>query len=584
MNSFLKIFLATLAALFVFSILSFFMLLGFVTGLAAPEKTHTGANAVLVVDLSQQYPEIEKKNILAALGTEGEYDVPSLHNVVRLIRKATIDSAVKGIYIKCDYNANGFGASEEIRNALLDFRVSKKFIYAYADVIPQDAYQVANVADKIYCHPKGGVDWRGFGLTMAFVKGTLEKLEIQPQIFYAGKFKSATEPFREKKMTDANRLQTKELLNDLYSYFLLQTSQMRNIDTAQLRSLADKEVIRFPEDALKNHLVDGLKYDDEVKEEIRAVLKVNRLDKINFVPLGKYAKAVSFKESGKGQIALIYAEGDIVPGKGTKEQIGSEEYQKLIRRARLDEKVDAIVLRINSGGGSSLASENIWRELTLAKKEKPVVVSFGDVAASGAYYLSCNADSIFAQPNTITGSIGVFALVPNLQQFFNNKLGVTFDDVATGPNAGGLSVVKPLTESQKRFIQQQIDTIYHDFKSRVAEGRKKSLMFVDSIAQGRVWSGSRALELGLIDRIGGLKEAVASAATMAKVNTYSIREYPGERGLLEELFGNYRDNSRAKMLEHELGREGLQSFTLFRRVKEMIGVTQARIPFDFSFD
>jgi protease-4 len=584
MNSFLKIFLATLAALFVFSILSFFMLFGFLTGLAVPEKTKTDANAVLVVDLAQPYPEIEKKNILAALGTEDEYDLPSLHNVVRLIRKATNDSAVKGIYIKCDYNANGFAASNEIRNALLDFRTSKKFIYAYADVIPQDAYQVANVADKVYCHPKGGVDWRGFGLTMAFIKGTLDKLDIQPQIFYAGKFKSATEPFREKKMTDANRIQTKELLDDLYVHFLLQTSQMRNIDTGQLRAFADNESIRFPEDALRNKLVDGLKYDDEVKEEIRATLKVNRLDRINFVPLGKYAKSVSFKESGKGQIALIYAAGDIVPGKGSKDQIGSEEYQNLIRRARLDEKVDAIVLRINSGGGSSLASENIWRELTLARKDKPVVVSFGDVAASGAYYLACNADSIFAQPNTITGSIGVFALVPNMEKFFNNKLGVTFDDVATGPNAGGLSVVKPLTETQRRFIQHQIDTIYHDFKSRVAEGRKKSMTYVDSIAQGRVWSGTRALELGLIDRIGGLKEAVASAANMSKLSTYSIKEYPGERGLLEELFGNYRDNSKTKMIERELGEEGMKSFTILRRVKEMIGVTQARLPFDFSFD
>ena len=584
MNSFLKIFLATLAALFVFSILSFFMLFGFLTGLAVPEKTKTGSHAVLVVDLAQHYPEIEKKNLLAALGTEGEYDRPSLHNVVRLIRKATIDSAVKGIYIKCDFNANGFAASDEIRNALLDFRTSRKFIYAYADVIPQDAYQVANVADKVYCHPKGGIDWRGFALTMAFVKGTLEKLEIQPQIFYAGKFKSATEPFREKKMTDANRLQSKELLEDLYTHFLLQTSQMRNIDTAQLRLLADREVIQFPEDALRNKLVDGLKYDDEVKEEIRAALKVNTIDRINFVPIGKYAKAVSFKESGKGQIALIYAEGDIVPGKGTREQIGSEEYQKLIRRARLDEKVDAIVLRINSGGGSSLASENIWRELTLAKKDKPVVVSFGDVAASGAYYLACNADSIFAQPNTITGSIGVFALVPNMEKFFNNKLGVTFDNVSTGPNAGGLSVVKPLTEQQRRYIQHQIDTIYHDFKSRVSAGRKISMEYVDSIAQGRVWSGTRALDLGLIDRIGGLKEAVASAARLSKLSTYGIKEYPGERGLLEELFGSYRDNAKAKMIEKELGTEGMKTFTIIQRVKQMIGVTQARIPFELSFD
>ncbi|HUR12273.1 MAG TPA: signal peptide peptidase SppA [Flavitalea sp.] len=583
MNSFLKIFLACIAALFAFTLLTFFMLFGLVSGLAVPEKTKTGANAVLVIDLSQHFPEIEQRNFLASFSSADEYDVPSVYNVVRLIRHAKNDPDIKGIYLQCENNGNGFAASEEIRNALNDFRGSRRFIIAYGDVIGQDAYRVANVANKVYCNPKGGLEWRGFGVTMAFVKGTLEKLEIQPQIFYAGKFKSATEPFREKQMTDANRLQTSELLGDLYDQFLIQTSKARGIDTASLRRLANQNTIQFANDALQAKLVDGLYYDDQVKEEIRNLVGASQLDAVNYIPVGKYARAVSYKESGAKDIAVIYAEGDIIDGKGQKGQIGSEEYRRMIRRVRLDKNIHAIVLRINSGGGSSLASENIWRELTLARKEKPVVVSFGDVAASGAYYVSCNADTIFTQPNTITGSIGVFALIPNLQKFFNNKLGVTFDEVNTGPESAQLTVTRPLTDMQKRFIQAQVDTIYHDFKSRVAEGRKISMEFTDSIGQGRVWSGNRAIKIGLADRLGGLKDALDCAARMAKISDYSVKEYPGQRGFLEEFLNNYKNVSHVNLLKQHLNAEQLQTLTIMERIKQMTGTIQSRIPFDLIF-
>jgi protease-4 len=494
MGSFIKIFFAALVALVVFSLVGVLFVSGIVGGLFSTKKPDIGAKAVLVVDLNESYHEQMQDNPLKSL-SDDEYNVPGVYDVIRIINVAKKDSSIKGIYIKCNGNGNGFATSEEIRNALYDFKQSGKFIYAYGDVIPQKAYYVANVADKIYCNPMGGVDWKGFAIEEMFLKGLLEKLEIQPQIFYAGKFKSATEPFREEKMTEANRIQLTELLNQFYNMLLYKTASTRQLDTATLRRCVNEHLIQYANDALKYKLVDGLKYDDEVKDELKTKLFVEKSQKINFVSLEKYGAAVNFKKTGSDKIALIYAQGDIVDGKGDQDLIGSETYRKLIKNARLDKDIKAVVIRINSGGGSALASENIWREITITRKEKPVVISFGDVAASGGYYLSCNADSIFAQANTITGSIGVFSLLPNMQQFFKNKLGITFDVVKTAPDADELSTSKPLTEMQKRFFQNSVDTIYKDFKTRVADGRKKNIEYVDSIGQGRVWIGEEALHL-----------------------------------------------------------------------------------------
>lgn len=584
MNSFLKIFLASLTALLVFTLIAFFITLGLLSGLSTPKKEPTGANAVLTIDLAQPIQEIKTENPLATLGGREQYNNPALYDIVRLINHARTDTSIKGIYIKSGTNVNGMGTNDELRNALLNFKTSGKFIYAYADVITQNAYHVANVADKIYCNPKGGVDWRGFVMQMVYLKGTLQKLEIEPQVFYAGKFKSATEPFREDKMTDANRLQSNVLLSDLYGHFLLQTAATRKTDTATLHQYANDNRIQFAADALKYKLVDGLKYDDEVKDEIKEKLKVGKYDKINFVSLGKYAQAVDYKKGGTDKIAVIYAQGDIVDGKGDRETIGGDTYRNLIRKARLDKEVKAIVVRINSGGGSAMASENIWRELTVARQDKPVVVSFGDVAASGGYYLACNADSIFAQPNTITGSIGVFILLPNMQRFFKNKLGMTFDEVKTSPDADALTVIKPLSPAQKQYLQNDVDTIYHSFKQRVADGRKLTLEYVDSIGQGRIWSGTRALELKLIDRIGGLDDAIASAARMAKITSYSLKEYPESRNIFDMIFGEYQRDAKQSALREELGAEGMKTYNTIKRAKSLMGVSQARLPFDFTIN
>ena len=581
MRGFFKSFFAALLALAVFTVVALIVLVMFIGSRLSPKKPEVGAKAVLVVDLGQTYREQTQDNPLADLGSDDEYDVPGLYDAVRLLQYAKKDTAIKGLYIKCNDNPNGFATDEEIRKAIIDFKKSGKFVYSYGEAIPQKAYYVASVADKIYCNPKGGVEWKGFAAEMTFLKGTLRKLDIEPQIFYAGKFKSATEPLREDKMTDANRLQLTELLNDFYNRLLYSTAQSRDLDTTVLRKCVNEHLIRYPKDALAYKLVDGLKYDDEVKDEIRQQLKIDKHDYINFVSLGKYEKAVEYKGTGKDKISLIYAEGEVVDGKGDKDEIGSDTYRWLIRKARFDKDVKAIVIRVNSGGGSSLASENIWRELTLARKEKPVVVSFGDVAASGAYYLSCNADSIFALPGTITGSIGVFSVIPNLQGFFNNKLGVTFDGVKTAPEADALSVTKPLSPMQRNFIQSEIDTIYHDFKSRVAEGRSKPIGYVDSIAQGRIWSGSKGLALGLVDRIGTLQEAIDCAARMAKTSDYRLKEYPEPKSFIDRLLGNYKRSASMKAMKEELGEDGFRTYTTIKKVKAMVGVTQARMPFDF---
>lgn len=581
MRSFFKFFLAALLALIVFMLIGFLILFAVAGSIASSEKTTIAAKSVLFIDLSRSFKDKKTDNTLARLSGDRDIYSTSLYDVVRLLEHAKSDSSVRGIYIKCNENANGFAASEELRNALLNFKESKKFVIAYGDMISQKAYFVASAADKIYCNPKGIIEWKGFASQLFFIKNALKKLEIEPQIFYDGKFKSATEPLREEKMTDANRLQTTVWLGDLYSRFLLATAAARNIDTVTLHRYASSYMIQSPNDAVKYKLLDGVKYDDEVKDEIRKRLGINGDDKIEFVQIGSYAEATSIKKYAADRIAVIYAEGDIVYGRGTEGQVGSDEFRNLISKARTDKNIKAIVLRVNSPGGSALASEIIWRETMLTRKAgKPFVVSMGDMAASGGYYISCAADSIFAQPNTITGSIGVFGIVPNMQDFFKNKLGVTFDQVKTAPNADIGSVTRPLTEGEKIIIQSEIDTVYHDFKTRVAEGRKKDMPLIDSIAQGRVWTGSRAVQIGLVDRVGGLDDAIACAAGMAKLKDYSLREYPEPASFWDMLKSNYGKTVKTKVIKEELSYSEYQMYEQLQRIRQIVGTVQARLPYD----
>jgi protease IV len=581
MGSFFKMFFASLLALVIFSLLVIFFLVAIVTGLTSKDTPKVESGSVLVLDLGQHYKEQKQYNFLSVLSSDDGKDIPGLYDVVRLLHKAKTDKNVSGIYIIANLSPNGFAASNEIRNALLDFKQSGKFVIAHGDVITQKAYEVANVADKIYVSPQGLVEWFGFSVDYAFLKGTLEKLDIEPQIFYAGKFKSATEPLRVDKMTPENKLQTTVWLNDLYNDFLLKASETRKTDTATLHQLANEGKIQNAKDAVTYKLVDGLKYDDEVKDEIKSKLGLGKYERINFVSINTYMDAGKYIKLSGEKIALIYAEGDIVDGKANSGVISSENYRNLIRKARLDQTIKAIVFRVNSGGGSSMASENIWRELELAKKEKPVVISFGDVAASGGYYISCAADSIFASPATITGSIGVFGIIPNMEAFFKNKLGITFDGVKTAPYADAGRPYRPMTENEKKMVQAEIELIYSQFKQRVADGRKKDTAYVENIAQGRVWTGQRAKEIGLIDRFGGIEDAVQSAARMAKLTNYSVKEYPEVQSIVERILGKSNPLGYENKLKTEMGEENYQLYLELKRVKEMSNTVQARLPFQF---
>jgi protease-4 len=580
MRSFFKTFFASLLALVVFTLLIFFFLVVYIGGLASKDKPTVFAKSVLILDLSKTFAEQQKKGLLSALGNDDE-DIPGLYDVIRLVRKAKTDKNISGIYLLANNNPNGFAASEEIRHALVDFKASGKFIIAHGDVITQKAYSIANVANAVYLSPQGFMEWVGYSVDYVFLKGTLEKLEIEPQILYAGKFKSATEPLRSDRMTPENHLQTSVWLNDLYNDLLIQTAASRKTDTATLHQLANNAAIQTAKDAVDNKLIDGMKYDDEVKDEIKSKLGVGKYDKINFISLNTYRSSGNFVRTSGEKLALIYAEGDIVDGNAGQDQIGSITYINLIRKARLDKSIKAIIFRINSGGGSALASENIWRELQIAKKEKPVVVSFGDVAASGGYYIACAADSIFALPTTITGSIGVFGVIPNMEQFFKNKLGITFDGVKTGPYANTGAIYRPLTDNEKKIIQSQIEITYSLFKQRVAEGRRRDTAYIDSIAQGRVWTGLRAKELGLVDRFGGIEDAVRCAGRLAKLTDYQVKEYPEKLSIFEQFFNRKDPMNYANKMRQEMGDDNYRIFEELKRVKGMTNTIQTRLPFQF---
>ena len=578
MKSFFKTFFAALLALIIFSLLGFFILIGIAAAFSTDEKVAVAQNSVLVIDASETFLEQSKNDPFSELMNKKNGKQPSLSELIGLLNYAKKDSSIKGIYIKCAENPNGYAATEEIRKALIDFKKSNKFIVAYAETISQKGYMMANVADQIYTHPQGGMEWSGFNYETMFLKGLIDKLEIEPQIFYAGKFKSATEPFRYTQMSEANKLQTGIWLNSIYSNFIQGAAEMRKLNADSIKAFANEGKVQNAKDALRYKLVDGLIYDDQLKKIISKKLRLVDETKISFVSINNYAESIALRGTGSGKIAVIFADGDVVMGKGQNEAIASDDYRALIQKIRNDKSIDAVVLRVNSPGGSALASDIIWREIDLLKKEKPVVVSMGDVAASGGYYIACGADSIFADANTITGSIGVFSVIPNAEKFLKNKVGITFDRVKTGQYADAPSATRSLAITEQRFLQAGVDSVYFTFTSRVATGRQKSVAYIDSIAQGRVWTGADAIKVGLVDKIGTLNDALASAAKMAKLKGYSIKSYPESRSFIEEFFEGYKNEVKTKAIQQEIGIEQWQVLQQLKSIKQIMGQPQARLP------
>ncbi len=513
------------------------------------------------------------------LGPWGKEEGMGINIILNNLEKAAKDTAIKGIYMNFKNMEAGKSALQDIRQGLVEFKKSGKFIYAYSEVYSQSAYYLASVADKVFLNPQGGLDWKGLNMSLMFYKKTLEKLGVEVKIFRHGKFKSAIEPFMLEKMSDANRLQAETFLNSIWNNMLVNISESRKLTIDELNKMANELSIAFPEDALKFKLVDELAYEDQVLSEIKSKLKINEKDKLNLVAHSSYAKYIpKDKFKGKDKIAVIYAIGGISSGEGSDEEIGSDRIAKAIKDARLDENIKAIVLRVNSPGGSALASDVIWREVKLAKKVKPFVVSMGDVAASGGYYISCAADMIFAQPNTITGSIGVFGMVPNMKKAFEDKLGITIDTVNTNAHSDVMSTLRGATPTESVFIQKSVENVYDVFIGRVAEGRGLTKEQVDSIGQGRVWSGSDALNIKLVDEMGGLKEAIAYAAKKANLKEYKLNELPAQKNPLDELFGKVEADAETRLLRKNLG----EHYKYIKQVKSIMNAkgVLVRLPYE----
>lgn len=546
-------------------------------------EVSVASNSVLHVSLDYPIKERTDKNPFAELsflGLESQKKL-GLNEILQRLEDAKSDDHITGIYIDASSIESGMATMEEIRNALIDFKKSGKFIIAYSEVYSQGAYYLATAADKIYLNPEGMIDFRGLSSEIMFFKGALDKLDIEAQIIKVGTYKSAVEPFILDKMSEPNKQQVTSFLGSMYDHFLSEISNSRKIPKNTLFSLADSAKIRAPKDALTYKMVDGLMYKDEVLDELKKLTKIDKTKEIKSVSLEEYTTAENEKEeSSENRIAVIYANGEIMSGEGNDETIGSERISRAIRKARTDNKVKAIVLRVNSPGGSALASDVIWRETVLAKKSKPVIVSMGDLAASGGYYIACAADSIFAQPNTITGSIGVFGIIPNMQKFFNNKLGITFDGVQTGKFADLGTVSRPLTDAERMIIQLEVNKTYDTFTKKVADGRKKSQSYIDSIGQGRVWSGTEALKRGLVDRLGNIDDAIASAAKKAKIKDFKIVNYPAQVDPIKSLFENSADKVKAYFVKRELG----DNFIYYEQMKSALNLSgvQARIPYNIQ--
>jgi protease-4 len=546
------------------------------------ERVTVKDNTILHINLNLPITERSSSSPLDGLDfgpLKGDKKL-GLNDILKSIKNAKEDDNIKGIYLDVSYMMTGFATIEEIRNALIDFKKSGKFIVAYSEVYTQGAYYLASVANKVYLNPQGILELKGLSSEIMFFKGALDKLDIEAQIIKVGTFKSAVEPFILDKMSDANRLQTTALLASLYNHVTLGIAQSRRIAQDSVIAIADGLKSRSPQDALNYKLVDGLKYKDQILDELKEKTGIDKDKNLNTVGVSDYAKSIESKHSSSDKIAVVYANGDINSGEGDENSIGSEGVSRALRKARLNDKIKAIVLRVNSPGGSALASDVIWREVLLAKKAKPVIVSMGDYAASGGYYISCAADEIFAEPTTITGSIGVFAIIPNMKGFFNNKLGVTFDGVKTGQFADLGNVSRPLNNAEKLILQNEVNRTYNDFTKRVADGRKLSQEYVDSIGQGRVWTGEQAVKLKLVDKLGHLNDAIAAAAKKAKLTDYKTVSYPEIKDGLMGLLGDSDDRIKTYFVKQELG----QSYQYYQKLKEVANMKglQARLPYEIS--
>lgn len=590
--NFLKNVLASLLGTFLAFGLVIVLLIIIIASMAGgEEKVTVKENSVLHIKLNEAWTERAQENKFnfspAGFDTEG---ANGLDQWIADLKTAQNDPNIKGIFLELGNVMAAPSTLTDVRNALVRFKDSGKWIVAYSENYSQSAYYVASAANEVYLYPTGDFDWRGTRTEIMFFKNMLDKVGVEAQVIRGpnNKFKSAVEPFIYDHMSDENRAQIATFVGDIWNVVLTDISKSRGVEVAQLNAYADSLSFTTASNAVNAHLLDGLKYRDEVLDLIKGKLGMDTSapqEDIAMIKWDKYHQASSGKDTmdkmKKDRVAVVYAVGDIESGEGDDQTIGSDRIAKALRDAREDEKVKAIVLRVNSPGGSALASDIIWRETELIKKSgKPFVVSMGDYAASGGYYIACSADKIFANTNTITGSIGVFGIIPNMQKLWNEKLGITFDQYKTNAHADLMDTNKPLDEVQMKAMQQMVTNIYGDFIGKVAAGRKLTVEQVDSIGQGRVWSGEDAKAIGLVDEIGDLDAAVAAAAQMAGLSDYAPKEFPKMKSPFEDLIKELGGDTEEALLKKTLG----TNYELFKRASEITSWTgvQARMPYIFD--
>ena len=575
-------------------VINFFIKVGVVSSMISSLSTKTETiskpqpNSVLYMKLDYEIPDRTTDNPFMGIdfNTMESKDMTGLNDILRNIEQAKTDPNIKGIYLELSSIPTSTATLQEIREKLVEFKESGKFLVTYGESFSQSAYYMASIADKIYLNPEGALDLHGMASQITFYKHLLDKLDVEMQIVRGpnNRFKSAVEPYFLDKMSEANREQMDKLLGTVWGQILTGISQSRNISVEQLNEIADNLETYFDADkALEFGLVDNLYYKDQVLEELKGLTGSNK--DINAIGNTNYAKSYKDKNISKNEVAVIYASGQIYDGKGDEETaIYSENLSKTIRKAREDENVKAVVLRVNSPGGSAVASAIIGRELDLTKQVKPVIVSMGNYAASGGYWISAKADYIFADPTTLTGSIGVFGTIPNLQGFLNDKVGLTFDVAKTNANADFGTLTQPLTEFQYSKLQEMVVKTYNDFTGRVAEGRGLTQTYVDSIGQGRVWAGADAIGLGLVDQLGDMEDAIAYAVQKAELGSdYKVTEWPKQKDFFTRMMESMNESDKLDAaMKQKLGvyynyLQGLDN------LQKNTGI-QARLPFDMIIE
>src|SRR5574343_22001 len=581
--------LATIVGIFIFCMIFFFgiIIIGAIAG-SGEDTVKVKENSVIELDLSKVSLDYAgKTNYKDFNYFEAHHD--GVTDILNAIEAAKKDDKIKGISILNNQSQLGLAQSKSVRDKLEEFKKSGKFVYAYANYYSQGEYYLNSVADQVYLNPVGEVDFKGLSSEILYMKDLQEKSGVKFEVIRHGKYKSAVEPFLAQEMSPENREQMTVLLNSVWGTIVSDIAKSRNLTIAQLDAIANTLGARTPELALANKLVDKVAYEDEYHNAIRTKLKVDKKEKYNIVSITDYAKtaATSVEDYSKDDIiAVIYAQGEIAGGEGDVNVIGEGSIKRSLEEARNDDDVKAIVLRVNSLGGSALTSELIWREIEITKKVKPVVVSMGNYAASGGYYISANADRIFAESNTITGSIGVFGMLPNMNQLGKN-IGINAEQVQTHANASGYSVFEPINENFKGYVLESIEKTYATFLKRVADGRKMTTAQVDAIAQGRVWTGVDAHKLGLVDEIGGLEDAIKYAAKLGKTTSYRTENFPEYEKNFDDLLANFTGmamfKTKEQLLKEQLGEEGFQMLEQIKRVKSRKGI-QAMMPYEINID